>query len=42
MILTMRSLKNVLIVSYENLIQCKIKCKSKQTGVQKDLYILIS
>ena len=25
--------KNVFIVSYENRILCKIKCKSKQTGV---------
>ena len=41
-ILIMRSLKNIFIVSYENLIQCKIKCKSKQTGVQKDFYVFIS
>ena len=34
--------KNVFIVSYENRILCKIKCKSKQTGVQKGFYVFIT
>lgn len=37
-ILTMYSLKSVFIVFYENRLQCKIKYKSKQAGVQKDFY----
>ena len=36
LVLTMHSLKNVFIVSYQNRMLCKIKCHSKQTGVQKD------
>ena len=31
----MHSLKNVFVVSYESRILCKIKWKSKKTGVQK-------
>ena len=38
----MHSLKNVFIVSYQNRILRKIKCKSKQTGVQKDRIFLFS
>ena len=34
----MHSLKSVFIVFYENRLQCKIKYKSKQAGVQKDFY----
>ena len=34
----MYSLKSVFIVFYENQLQCKIKYKSKQAGVQKDFY----
>ena len=37
----MHSLKNVFMFSYENRIQCKIKCKSKQTNAQKDSYVFI-
>ena len=36
LVLTMHSLKNLLIVSYQNRMLSKTKCNSKQAGVQKD------
>ena len=35
-------LKNAFIVSYENRILCKTKCKSKQAGIQKYFLVFIS
>ena len=35
----MHSVKDLFIVSHENRIPCKIKCKNKQIGFQKDFYI---
>ena len=34
-------LKNVFIVLFENRTLCKVKCKNKQAGVQKDFYVFI-